>query len=502
MSLIYKIIAFCPKTNKTFIYIGRTNRTLEERKREHERGAAQNRPEPLYQMLRKIPLDDCIYESLVECSPAEAAKQESRMISMYRDITKNDPNMIILNDTEYRETKTEKTSSSPNFGIPKTNKHKNFSKSDIGRKFLMDSGKLKPVINLKTGRTHDSISMAARIDGTRKTAIKNSCETGRKLSDGTQYAYIDLDSNPTLLIGHSQDHYIGNNARKIKELMSGRILDSTKKASKEYNVSASRIGESAKDGAIVLNQYVFSYLDKDGSEVRTPEHDKAIEKIKKKEQYNYVAWPVDFMYEEAIGKNKVAYFRTLGELYEKLKIKNKSHVKAVCDGERSHVETLRIAFYNHETRMPILTEAHLKNSKKIIRKIQCLNDKRIFDHCTDAGYTYSVAPNQIGMCARGILKSVRVKNKETGKTERFRFAYLDAVGQPIIKSKHNEPLSQRKGISRIHLINQEAINYLGQSTFGSLAEYCRVTGVGPKRAKKYRQDSTINLMGYEFIELD
>ena len=127
------------------------------------------------------------------------------------------------------------------------------------------------------------------------------------------------------------------------------------------------------------------------------------------------------------------------------------------------MEGFRIAHYDDGK--PILTATHLANSKKIVRKVQCLNDQSIFNNCTEAGYKYSVEANQIGLCAKGILKSVRVKNKDTGKIERFRFAYLDKANNPILKSKHTEPLLQRRGVFKVSLINQDVINHLGRATF-------------------------------------
>ncbi|QQR48749.1 hypothetical protein IPF37_04280 [bacterium] len=191
------------------------------------------------------------------------------------------------------------------------------------------------------------------------------------------------------------------------------------------------------------------------------------------------------------------------DLCEELNIKNKTHVKAVCDGKRSHVETYRVAYYDNEKNEPSLTKRHNEKSSKIIRKIQCLDDKEIFDNCTEAGKKYSIEPGQIGLCARGVLKSARWENPITGKKERLRFAYLDASGKPIIKQKHNESLMQRQGIPKIELTNPATIEYLGKSTFDSLAEYCREMGVPAKRARKYLNNliDKDQMDGCEFVEV-
>ncbi|MBX9831100.1 hypothetical protein K2X40_04025 [Candidatus Babeliales bacterium] len=216
--------------------------------------------------------------------------------------------------------------------------------------------------------------------------------------------------------------------------------------------------------------------------------------------------------------NQVAYSKSTRDLSEKLNIKNWTHIKAVCDGHRSHVETYRVAYYNNETNEPELKDRHNKKSSKIIRKIKCLNDGEIFDNCTEAGKKYFIDANQVGLCTRGILKSTRGINPTTKKRERLRFAYLDASNNPMIKQKHNEPLLQRKGIPKIMLTNREKIQYLDDRNtvkrdgiFCSLAEYCRETGVPPKRASKYLKslgdaekagtNKIIDMLGYEFVEV-
>lgn len=494
MVIIYT--ARAKKDNIQYIYIGLTTGSLEERKKQHESAAAKNAPESFHKTMRKIPFDDWVWEPLFSCDDSEAVKKEKEVIARYREEAIFLPNIIVLNDTYSTKTIKQDTENRPDHGIPRAHKQKNYAPSEMGQRFARISGKLKPVINLKTQKIYGSIEKAADGEKTSKSTIKTACRTGRKTSDGTNYAYLDLNDNPILNEGHNQDRYIGQNAKKVKELRSGIIYKNSIEVANKYGLSSSSVSAfaSGKD-LIAKDQFIFCYLDANNVEIRTPNHEKALIKNNKKEQINYIAWPVDFLYEEAKQCNEVAYFKTLHELYKGLNIKNRSHVKAVCDGHRSHVEMRRIAHYDNETEKPLLTPRHLTKSKKIIRNVQCLNDGIIFNNCTEAGYKYSVDANQIGLCAKGILKSVRVKNKETNQSERLRFAYLDKSNKPILKPKHKEPLLQRKGISKIALINQN----LGTSTFSSLAEFCRVTGVPKKRARKYLTNKTVDLDGYEFI---
>ena len=97
-------------------------------------------------------------------------------------------------------------------------------------------------------------------------------------------------------------------------------------------------------------------------------------------------------------------------------------------------------------------------------------------------------PSAITNCAQGNAKSVYC-NKV-----RLRFAFLDDNDNPILKEIHKESISAR-GKRRIQLLKDGRV-------FNSLAEYIRETGVPYKTAQRYIKDSTIDLFGYEFIELD
>jgi hypothetical protein len=77
---------------------------------------------------------------------------------------------------------------------------------------------------------------------------------------------------------------------------------------------------------------------------------------------------------------------------------------------------------------------------------------------------------------------------------RLRFAFLDDNGNPILTEKHKDSISNR-GNCRIQSLKDGRV-------YNSLAEYIRVTGIPYKTAKRYMKDPSINLFGYEFIELD
>jgi len=501
--IIYR--ATVSKNNITYVYIGQTNRSLEERKKEHAQKAfSSNSSTSFHEAMKSITaFNDWKWEILYACDPSEANFQEKRFISIYSNEAYKNSSLIALNDSHNSNNTT--IEKNPDFGIPKARKQKNYAPGEIGKKFARLSGKLQPVINLKTKKIYESTLAAERNDHVPRTTIKLSCSTGKKLSDGTQYAYLDLDDQPILKDGHHKEYYIAQKARKVKELTSGIIYNNSNEVAEKYGLSSTSVSSFASGKYLIAkNQYIFCYLDEKENELKTERHMLALERLSKQSKINYVAWPVELYYEIAKKQKQVAYFKSFDEVYKKLNIKNKSHIKAVCDGKRSHVESYRIAFFNHKTDSPVLTPAHELASKKIVRKVQCLDNGKIYNNCTEAGYAYSVEASQIGLCAKGILKSVRVRNEEKNQTERFRFAYLDKSGNPILKPKHKEPLGQRKGTARIVLINQnpEIIKYLGTDTFNSLAEFCRKTGVPHRRARKYLKDKKVNLLGYEFVLID
>ena len=75
----------------------------------------------------------------------------------------------------------------------------------------------------------------------------------------------------------------------------------------------------------------------------------------------------------------------------------------------------------------------------------------------------------------------------------MRFAYLDDDNQPRLTDKHHEPLGWKGKNKILHLGTGKIFN--------SLTAFCNDTGVSQKRANKYIQDNTVDLLGHEFIRL-
>ena len=151
------------------------------------------------------------------------------------------------------------------------------------------------------------------------------------------------------------------------------------------------------------------------------------------------------------------------------------------------MEHWRVAYLDSK-KDPILYERHRKTASKVIRRVICLDDNKIFDNCQETGRYYGVIGSQISECARGKLKSVYVGEK------RLRFAYLDGNDSPVITKKHHESLDASGKYKILHLRSGKV--------FLSLNAFCRETGVPWKRAKNYLEGKETNLLGNEFKRLD
>ncbi len=479
-SIIY--MARCLIKNE-LVYIGKTRQdSLEERVVQHEQMARNGDSAHFHQAMIDYGLKNWEWSVLEECPIEDEFVVEKKFIKKFSETP-----ITLLNVTYAKENnKKQKKYTSKIIEKVKTHKLKSYEKSDQGKYFLRLSGKLKPVINLRTKTIFQSQSEASELEHIPRCTIRNCCETGKMLSGRTRYAYLDLDDNPILTEGHNKELYIGKreDQRKVKNLITGEIFNNVQEVAKKYNISSSCADGGARgDYMTTKGKYVFCFLDEEGNELITERHKKGLEMLKAKNDIKYVAWHIDDLRMESL-----LYFKNLDEICDKLEIKGKSHIKSVCDGKRSHVEKWRIAYYVKNTGKPILHERHKKKPPKVTRQIICLNDNRIFKSGIEAGKHYGLNPQAITKCAGGGAKTV-YKGKK-----RLKFAFLDDDGKIILTKKHNESLSW-KGKKRILRVSTGEI-------FSSLAEYRRKMGISYKRAKKYLDDPSIDMMGFEFVEID
>jgi group I intron endonuclease len=480
ISIIY--MARCT-LKKNLIYIGKSHQiSLESRIEQHKQQARSGDSTPFHQALIDEGLNNWEWSIIETCDAKDEYEREEKYITQFGAAP-----IDLLNVTHIRKTRNLRNKK---YSIKILQKNKGnriipSGKSELGKLFARTSGQLKPVINLKTNRRYESALETARNENKSISTIRICCSSGKMLDDGTRYAYLNLDNEPDLKEGHSKEHYLGKReTRAVKNLINGKVYKSIHDAAKEYDISKSCVDGVARGKYLtVRGRWVFCYLDENGLEMINERHKKGIEKVKNKDSIKYVAWHID---DQNITSPR--YYKNLDELCSKLNIKNKGHVRAVCEGRRSHVEKWRIAFYDQNTEKPNLYESHNKAPKKVIRKVVCLNDKKEFSCGLEAGRFYGINASQITKCAGGGAKSVYCDKK------RLRFAFLDDDGNPIIKEAHKQPLTWR-GKKRIQRISTGEV-------FNSLAEYIRATNIPYKRAKKYLKDPNVDLLGYEFIELD
>lgn len=479
-SIIY--MAQCT-LKRELIYIGKTHqKILEERIKQHEVSARKGDSTSFHQALIDYGLKNWEWSIIARCFIENEIEEEIKLIKRYGAAP-----IDLLNTTHGQKFKNEKKLFSKIIiERARGNKFHSSDKSELGKIFLRHSGKIRPVINLKSKKVFESATEASKLENHPLSRIRLCCKTGKMLNDGTRYAYLDLNDEPIITEGHSTNTYVGKreDSKKVKNLINGKVYDSIKEVSEEYKLSSSSIEGNVNGKYMTLkNKWVFCYLDNEGNEILTEKHYKGLSTIKNIDSVKYVAWYVDDN-----EMKDLYYFKTLDEICDKLNIKSKSHISSVCKGNRSHAEKWRFAYFDNETKKPILTEKHTSKAKKIIRKIICLNDNKVFENGVEAGIHYNLNSSAITNCAQGNAKSVYC-NKV-----RLRFAFLDDNDKPILKEIHNESISAR-GKRRIQLLKDGRV-------FNSLAEYLRETGVPYKTAQRYIKDPSINLFGNEFIELD
>ena len=307
-----------------------------------------------------------------------------------------------------------------------------------------------------------------------------------------RYAYLDLDDKPKITDGHKKDL-----SRKIKNLINEKVYESPSEVMEEYDISSSAFYEAVSGRTMtVKGKWVFCYLDESGKPIIEEGHKKGLKKIQDKNKDKYGAWHIND--EE---RERVYRFPNLTKLCRSLKIKNRSHVKPVCEGERSHVEHWRIAFLDGDGEL-ILYEKHLEEPSRVIRPIICLNDEKIFDNANKAACHYQILGQQILRCAKGEAKTVYRSGqyrKGHPKRERLKFAFVGGDGKPILTKRHKESLSQ-SGKHRVFVIKTKEV-------YASLAEFRRVTGISDRRVQRYLEslkndsENKVNLFGNEFILL-
>lgn len=463
-SIIYIVSS---KLDKTEIYIGKTDRSLLERKEEHETSALKRDGVKFHDALVQTGFSNWEWDVLRECDSDRVLEIEKEYIKQFAYSS-----VELLNTVHNKK-------NSDRHAVLKPKIKRPFNPNAESDLYRREAGVLKPVINLTTEKFYRSLAHASETENESKSTIRNSCDTGKMLQNGSRFAWLDLDNKPILKDGHSTNSVIGLSARKVKNLVTDKVFKNANEAADEHNVSHTTISTNASGGSyLVKKKWVFCYLDENGQEVRKDNHTVALQKLEDKDRSSYVAWHINDQKRE-----NLYFFNDLKSLGDSLHLTSTSHVKSVCEGDRTHTEHWRIAFVDEQGN-PIFKDKHHEVAKKVIRRVMCLNDDETFENLSLAGMHYQVNSGQIGKCAAGKAKSVRCRG------ERLRFAYTDPEGEPILTKKHLESLDTRGKFRIYHLNTGE--------TFNSLNAFCRKTRVPIKRAKKFLKGENVDLMGNEF----
>lgn len=451
-------------------YIGKTDRSLEERIKEHKRSASTNAPDLFHKTMRDMGLRNFEWKELERCPKEEVYKREKKWI---KDLGAE--SIEILNTTHARKI------SKPSGSVIRSNVQsaiagKQAWQNPSAKKWMQLSGKLMPVINLETGQKYQSLSDASKKGPDRRPGIKKSCETGRPALTGNRYAYLDIDGNPILKKGHKAKF---SRTKRVKNLITGKIYNSIAEAANIHGSSASQVQAVCKGKYKTAKGIPFCYIDDNGKDILTGKHHKYCEEKEQKKNLAYAAWRIG-----DVNKEKMVIYDTTEELSKVLGV-NQAHIPAVCRGKRQHDHGWRIAFFDKNTKKLNLKESHLTKIKKQLRKIICLDDNKTFNNLAAAAKYYGLIQGQIGSCCEGVLKSTGQKDL------RRRFAYLDDKGKPIITQKHKEPF---EWIGHIQLFCPQT----GEK-YQSVAHCSRDTGIPQKRIRRYLKDNSVNLGGFTLI---
>lgn len=439
MGLIY--YALYKNEDQLMMYIGQvktetgTCRTFEDRKKEHLNKVAE-RDTNFHNMLFRKGIDNWEWGLIPpEVPDSLLNKREKDLINRY----KNEKKIILTNEVHNR--KSEKKNIS----------HNNFSKRSSSQKSLenIDTlgwhfkwGKIKPVKNISTNKIYRSINKAASESQISPGSIRYSCTTGRPAVNNQKYIFIDLSEKEILPESYKQNLTTRRNKKsysKIKHLNTGKTYTNIESASIELGLKSKSIQEvcsgryystKQKRGSKVIS-HSFCYVNIKGEDLLKEKHKQFITDLEEKELYKIAVYEIDdsdykipFLYDdiEAI----------INDPKLELPPSSRNHIHSVIKGERTRVGGYRFAKYDTKKKKPELHEKHKEDAKRIIKKLICLNDKKIFKNASKAAIKYKLSSGQIRLCCKGVLKT-------TGNDEcniRYRFAYLDSNNKPILTETH------------------------------------------------------------------
>lgn len=456
-------------------YIGKTDRSLEERIKEHERAASTNAQDLFHKTMREMGLRNFEWKEIERCQDTNILPLEKKWIKNF-----SAQSIEILNTVYVRQP------DKPSRVIVSSRIQSKISgrrawQKQTAKKWMQLSGRLLPCINLRTGENFTSLLDAERKGPDKRPGIKSSCETGRQTINGNRYAYIDIEGNPDLKEGHKKSL---PRTRRVKNLSTGTIYDSLADTSKSGGASQGTIQGCCTGKYKTASGVAFCYVNDSDENILTETHKRYLAEIERKQNVAFAAWKID-----DVERKNIVFADTTDELAKVIEI-NRSHIMAICRGERQHDHRWRVAFYNKISKQLDLKAAHNTEIIKQIRKIICLDDNKIYKSFLSAAMHYGLQGSQIKQCCDGILKSTGRDSKEK---IRRRFAYIDENGKPILTPKHQAPL---EWLGDIRLLCPQT-----GKTYQSVAHCSRDTGIPQKRIRRYLKDPSVDLAGLSLMRL-
>ena len=461
-------------------YIGKTDRPLQERIREHEYAASTNSPELFHKTMRDMGLRNFEWKELGRYPRGEILEQERRII---RELSAQ--SIEVLNTTHTSE-RSKRTRDKQRSALGGRLGAAHAWRKKTARQWMQRSGKLLPCICLETGEKFGSLLEAERKCHKRKghdsrPGIKKSCETGLPTLDGRRYAYLDIDGNPMLTKGHQKSV---SRTRGVMNLSTGARFENAAAAAKACGQSEMSIRSCCAGKYMTAGGMVFCYLDADGHEILTESHHRNRAETELRQRRGFAAWRI-----EDVDRKRLWTADTTDDLAKLIGI-SRTHMISICQGKRQHDNGWRVAFYDKANNKIDLTEAHSAVIRKQLRSVVCLDGNRIYRGPTEAAKHYGLMRSQVQACCQGQIKST---GGEDRRTKRYRFAFLDSDGTPILTPKHRQAL----------VWSGETTLFCPQTnaTYESVAHCSRETAIPQKRIRRYLEDPTIDLGGITLVPI-
>jgi len=480
MALVY--IAKCVLNN--MVYVGKTDRALEKRKKEHLDAARQGDNSRFHQQLLEQGFAHWKWDKLAECDDSEQFAVEKEWIRKFRV-----EGLELLNYTHNPKPLTRATKGSR--FKKQAAAHKTWANSDAIAWMYMD-GKITPVKNLNTGVKFRSLCQAEKRDKIGRASIKRSCETGYLAMNGCRYSYVDLEGNERLTEGHRQQltTKVRRSYSGIKHLVTNKTFHTVEEAAKAFGLKANNVQAVCGNQYRTTGGHSFCYIDHDGKDVIRSKHKQFLQQQREKERYCLAVYELtDVNYEHP------RLFATAIEIAKALSIANRTHIPAVIKGKRSHVEGYRVAKYDKNEKKPILTEMHKNAPRKVIREVMCLDDDQIFESCAEAARNCGGSGQQVALCCKGKLRT-------TGRgKQRLRFAYIDEDRNPLLTETH------RKAEESLDWKGTEVYCPEFEKRFNSVAAFCREAkargaNLPGKRVRRHLKDPNVSLGGLHVFRCD